>query len=104
MMAPDRSNDSEGGQYPSDESLATLRGALSGYVATREEKPVCDALAMLAREAQERKLYAERMLVAFKRVWGEMPEVRAISNEKERKRLLDRLVRLCIDAYYTVRP
>ena len=102
MMAPDRSNESEAGQYPSNESLETLRRALSGYIANREEKPVCDALTVLAREAQERKLYAERMLVAFKRVWGEMPEVRALASEKERKRLLDRLVRLCIDAYYTL--
>ena len=100
-MAPDRSNESEGGQYPSSESLETLRTALSRYVATREEKPVCDALAVLAREAQERKLYAERMLVAFKRVWGEMPEVKSIPSEKERRRMLERLVRLCIDAYYT---
>ena len=100
-MAPDRSNESEGGQYPTRESLEQLRKALSGYIADQDEKPVCDALAVLAREAQERKLYAERMLVAFKRVWAEMPEVKEIPSEKERRRLLDRLVRLCIDAYYT---
>jgi hypothetical protein len=100
MMAPDRSNESEGGQFPSREALEMLRAALSGYISTGEEKHVCDALAVLAREAQERKLYAERMLVAFKRVWGEMAEVQAMPSEKERKRLLDRLVRLCIDAYY----
>ena|SRR5688500_3049319 len=101
MMAPDRSNDSEGGQYPSRTSLAMLRAALSGYIASRDEKPVCDALSVLAREAQERKLYAERMLVAFKRVWGDLPEVQAMPSEQERKRLLDRLVKLCIDAYYS---
>jgi len=101
MMAPDRSNESEGEQFPSRESLEQLRTALSGYIATRGEKPVCEALAVLAREAQERKLYAERMLVAFKRTWEEMPEVKAIPNEKDRRRMLDRLVKLCIDAYYT---
>ena len=100
MMAPDRSNDSEGGQFPSRESLELLRTALSGYLATRDEKPVCEALGVLAREAQARKLYAERMLVAFKRVWSDMAEVQAVPSEKERKRLLDRLVKLCIDAYY----
>lgn len=100
-MAPDRSNESEGGQFPSRESLELLRSALSGYIATREEKPVCEALTVLAREAQERKLYAERMLVAFKRTWAELPEVKAIPSEKERKQMLDRLVKLCIDAYYT---
>ena len=100
-MAPDRTNDSEGGPYPSRESLELLRAALSGYIARRDEAPVCEALAVLAREAQERKLYAERMLVAFKRVWSEMPEVQAMPSEKERKALLDRLVKLCIDAYYS---
>ena len=40
------------------------------------------------------------MLIAFKRVWNEMPEVRAIPDEADRKRLLSRLVKLCIDAYY----
>ena len=100
-MAPDRSNESEGGPYPSRQSLEMLRTALSRYVATREEKPVCDALDVLAREAQDRKLYAEQMLVAFKRVWVETPQVQAMPNEKERKLMLDRLVKLCIDAYYT---
>ena len=99
-MAPDRTSDSEGGQFPSPAALEALRAALSRYVAAGEEKPVCEALGVLAREAQERKLYAERMLVAFKRVWSEMAEVQAMPSDKERKRLLDRVVRLCIDAYY----
>jgi hypothetical protein len=100
-MAPDRSNESGGERYPSREALALLRGALSRYIADREdEKPVCEALNVLAREAQERKLYAEHMLIAFKQVWGDMPEVHAIPAEAERRRLLDRLVKLCIDTYY----
>ena len=100
MMAPDRSDESEGGPYPSHESLELLRTALSGYIAGGDEKPVCSALALLAREAQTRKLYAEQMLVAFKRVWREMPEVQAVASDKERTRMMERLVRLCIDAYY----
>ncbi len=99
-MAPDRSDDSEGGQYPSPQSLTQLRAALSGYVATRDEKPVCDALAVLAREAYDRKLYAEQMLVAFKRVWRELPEVKALADEKSQQVMMQRVVRLCIDAYY----
>lgn len=101
MMAPDRSDESEGGQFPSPESLEILRAALSRYLATGDEKPVCAALDVLAREAHERKLYAERMLVAFKRVWADMAEVQAMPSDKERRRLLDRLVKLCIDAYYS---
>jgi hypothetical protein len=101
MMAPDRSNESEGGRFPSREALERLRGSLSRYVTDGgDEQPVCEALAVLAREAQDRKLYAEHMLIAFKQVWGEMPEVAAIRDDSERKRLLARVVKLCIDSYY----
>lgn len=99
MMAPDRSNDSEGGRYPSDEALDTLRSAIARFV-RGDETDVCDALKRLAGEAQQRQLYAEHMLIAFKRVWNDMPEVQAIREEPERKRLLARLVKLCIDTYY----
>jgi hypothetical protein len=100
MMAPDRSNES-GGRFPSREALDLLRAALSRYIAdSSDEQPVCDALNVLAKEAQERQLYAEHMLIAFKRVWGDMPAVQAIPTEAERKRVMDRLVKMCIDTYY----
>lgn len=99
-MAPDRSNES-GGRFPSREALELLRRSLSRYITDGgDEQPVCEALSALAREAQERKLYAEHMLIAFKQVWGEMPEVQAIPAEAERRRVLSRLVKLCIDTYY----
>src|SRR5690349_2506002 len=99
MMAPDRSNES-GGRFPSREALDLLRGSLSRYfVDSRDEQPVCDALGQLAREAQERKLYAEHMLIALKQVWNDMPEVKALPSDEERKRVLGRLVKLCIDWY-----
>ena len=101
MMAPDRSNESDGGRFPSRESLDLLRAALSRYIADgADEEPVCDALATLALEARDRQLFAEHMLIAFKRVWGDMPEVQAIPADAERKRLLSHLVKLCIDTYY----
>jgi hypothetical protein len=100
MMAPDRSDES-GGRFPSREALELLRASLSRYIRDgSDEQPVCDALAALAREAQDRKLYAEHMLLAFKRVWGEMPEVLTIPSELDRKQMLSRLVTLCIDTYY----
>ena len=100
-MAPDRPTESDGGRFPSREALDLLRRALSGYVAdTTDEAAVCAALGVLAREAQDRKLFAEHMLIAFKRVWSEMPEVASIPAEADRKRMLSRLVKLCIDGYY----
>ena len=101
MMAPDRSNESEGGRFPSREALDLLRGSLSRYITSGgDEQTVCDALSALAREAQERKLFAEHMLIAFKHVWADMPEVQTIATEAERKRMLSHLVKLCIDTYY----
>ena len=101
-MAPDRPTESEGGRFPSREALDLLRAALSRYlVDATDEGPVCEALETLALEAKERKLYAEHMLIAFKRVWSEMPEVMSISSEAQRKAMLSRLVKLCIDTYYT---
>ena len=100
-MAPDRSNESGGGRFPSREALDLLRRALSRYVSdSTDEQLVCEALGTLAREAHERKLYAEHMLIAFKRVWAEMPEVQAIPTEADRKQVLSRLVKLCIDTFY----
>ena len=100
MMAPDRSNES-GGRFPSREALDLLRAALSRYIAdSADEQPVCEALNVLAREAQDRQLYAEHMLIAFKRVWGDRPDVQKFPTEAERKRVLDRLVKMCIDTYY----
>lgn len=100
MMAPDRSNES-GGRFPSQEALELLRGSLSRFIsAGGDEEAVCEALSSLAREAAERQLYAEHMLIALKRVWGELPEVQAIPTDAERKRLLARVVKLCIDSFY----
>lgn len=100
MMAPDRSNESDG-RFPSQEALELLRGSLSRFIGdSGDEQAVCEALNSLAREARERQLYAEHMLIALKRVWGELPEAQAIPTDAERKRLLSRVVTLCIDTFY----
>lgn len=100
MNAADRPRDSEGQSYPSHESVERLQHALSSYIRTQDETPVREALAVLAREARARQLYAERMLVAVKRVWMDTQEVKAMPNEKERRRILDHVVKLCISTYY----
>jgi hypothetical protein len=101
MMAPDRSHESGGGRFPSPEALSTLRSALSGYLRSdTDDTAVCDALRVLAQEAKDRQLYAEQLLIAFKRVWADMPELVAIPSEGERRRMLDHLVKVCIDMYY----
>ena len=101
MMAPQRSHGSNGGRFPSSATLEALQAALRQYLSDpTEDEQVCAALEVLAREAQDRQLRAEDMLVAFKQVWGDLPEVNAIRDTTRQKRLLDHVVKLCIDAYY----
>jgi hypothetical protein len=102
MMAYGRSESPTGGRFPSEEVRLRLRTALAGFLAgdDRDESETCAALASLAAEAQARQLGAESMLVAFKRLWAETPEVQAITDHTMQQRTLERLVRLCIDAYY----
>ena len=101
MTALHRSPGSNGGRYPTDETLQLVRMSLARYLSgDMDEEQVCRALEVLAREARERRLNAEHMLIAFKAIWGELAEVQAINDAQERKRLLDHLVTFCIDAYY----
>ena len=104
MMAPAQSNGPTDGRFPSAATLALLRAALGTYLRSRQsaddEAAVCEALEELAREAQERHLHGEHVLLALKEVWHDMTEVAAIGDRRERQRLLGRLVTLCIDVYY----
>ena len=101
MMAPHRAPGSNGGRYPSDDTLRLVQTSLARYLAGDiEEQEVCRALEVLAQEARDRRLNAEHMLIAFKTIWGELAEVERIAEPGERKRLLDHLVTFCIDAYY----
>jgi hypothetical protein len=101
MMASDRSRDSNGGRYPSRQTLELLQAALVRYLTgPTDDEQVCEALEALAREAQDRQLHGEQMLVAFKQAWNALPEVERIGDPGARKNLLDHLVKLCIDTYY----
>ena len=104
MMVAAHSDEHEDGRFPSDEARAELQAALGAFVRgggrSEGEDAVSRALKRFADEAHERHLHGEHLLVAFKRVWSEMPEVRAFREAGERQRLLDRLVTICIDAYY----
>ena len=104
MMAPVHPNGPTDGPFPSAGTLAQLRESLRGYLRSgrtvADEETVCAALGSLAEEAHERRLHGEQMLVAFKTVWQDMPEVASIADRREQQRLLARVVTLCIDVYY----
>lgn len=90
--------------FPSPGTRARLHVEVAAYLrgprSAAAERRVCAALEELAREAHEQRLYGEQMLLAFKHLWQDMPEVAALADRREEQRLLGRLVSLCIDTYY----
>lgn len=102
MVARVRSHDSDGERFPSDETLRVVQAALREYLADAgDDERVFDAFTELAREADARQLRAEGVLVAFKKIWNDMPEVKSLPIRGDRERILTHLVKLCINAYYT---
>jgi hypothetical protein len=81
-------------------TLMTVRRVLHAY---REgwllEARLAAAARMIAEDARQRDVPAERMLVALKREWGALEEVRRMSPLDARE-LLDQLVTLGVRAYY----
>lgn len=102
MVARVRSHDSDGERFPSSETLRVVQAALRAYLArSAGDDRVCEAFTELAREADARQLRAEGVLIAFKKIWNEMPEVQSLPGPGDRERILTHLVKLCINAYYT---
>jgi hypothetical protein len=104
MMAPAQPAGPAAGGFPSAGTLARLQAALTAYVrgsrSAAEERAVRDALAALADEAHARRLHGEQMLLAFKRVWHDLPEVADAPSRRHEQALLGPLVTLCIAVYY----
>lgn len=85
-------------------TLMTVRRVLHAY---REgwllQGRLAAAARMAAEDARRRGVSAERILVALKREWWELGEVRHMSTGDARG-LLSRLVSLSISAYYEPTP
>lgn len=97
MMAPDSTpNQPE----LSAASVASLRSALLAYLENRETPALERALQTIATEARTNRMHAEHLLIALKDVWFGLPHMRDSSEDEEQSRLLQRVVTLCIRAYY----
>ncbi len=91
----------------SAEGIAQLRDALKQWVdgdAGSSDSALRDALQSVAREARDRGIHAEELLVALKTTWFEIggapngPHAPHASSSNTRG--LDELVTACIKAYY----
>lgn len=68
---------------------------------TTADGEIREALRAVSRAAQARGVRAEQVVIALKHAWDEYPGVHDAGGREERLRALERLVTLCIEAYYT---
>lgn len=102
MVARVGSQESGSERFPSEETLRVVQRSLRDFLAGEaDDERVCEAFTELASEADARQLRAEGVLIAFKQIWNDMPEVQSLPAREDRERILTHLVKLCINAYYT---
>jgi hypothetical protein len=98
MMAHDSS---PGDGLLDDETISALRVALMDYAAAPADgERLRTALHAMAREAREKGIFPEKLLVLLKDVWYGMPVVRSSKEPDDQVRLLQRIVTMCIKEYY----
>jgi hypothetical protein len=85
-----------------DETVAAVRASLRAYVSNSHDSDALRfALVRMSSEARERAILPEQLLVTLKDIWGNLPEVRAMTDAAEQTRLLQRVVTMCIKEYYS---
>ena len=86
----------------SDGTLATMRDAVLRFWNEPEgaEPLLQRALTQAVEEARQRALRAEEVIVSFKSLLASLPELNSPVRRLEAARLRERLITLCIKAYY----
>ena len=86
----------------SDSTLAALRDAVLQVWNDPEqaESVLHGAIAQTVDEARQRALRAEEVIVSFKSLLASLPELNSPVRRLEAARLRERLITLCIRAYY----
>ena len=82
--------------------MKELRTALTEQL-KRPEEPTPELssfLRKMAQEAHERSIPPEELIVIFKRLWNSLAESLRPQNADQYERVRQRLVTLCIQAYY----
>ena len=100
-MAPDRVPPRTPLGILSPDAAAALHDALEHYVSNGgDEGALRGALRLVTAEARANGIPPERLMVAFKSLWEELPSVRATSDPRLRSRLLERLITASIQEYF----
>lgn len=83
------------------ETLGELRTTLGRYLREgNHSMELQDLLRRINEEAHEKGMTAEQVLIALKRVWFSLPEVRDANESEPQRALLQRVVTRCIQQYY----
>ena len=87
----------------SDRALGAVRDALvrSLQASAEPTEEVRSALNALAREARERGVPPEQLLVVLKRIMHDLPEIRDAEPPADQASTLQRVVTLCIKEYFS---
>jgi hemoglobin-like flavoprotein len=82
--------------------MKELRTALTEQL-KRPERPtpeLTDLLKKIAHEAHEKDIRPEELIVVFKQLWNSLAESLRPQNADQYERIRQKLVTLCIQAYY----
>ena len=86
------------------EMVDALRSAIQRYAAEASTggstAGLRTALHAFAREAREKAIAPEHLLVTLKGIWQGLPEVVNARDHSEKTRLLQRIVTICIHEYF----
>ena len=82
--------------------MKELQAALTEQLRRGEETipELTDVLKRIAREARERNVRPEALLVALKQLWNSLAETMRPQSADQFERVRQNLVTLCIKAYY----
>lgn len=84
-------------------TIDALRAAFTKSVATgNHSDDLHSLLCAAAREARDKDIHAERLLVIMKDIWLSLPGVAAASTSSTANTLLQELISRCIREYYAL--
>jgi len=83
------------------ETIDALRAALEQYAATPSRaNTLAEVLRRISKEAHEKSVLPEHLLMVVKDVWNSLPSVRGMSEPADQVKLLQRVVTMAIKEYY----
>jgi hypothetical protein len=83
--------------------MKELRTALTDQL-KKPDTPTPELVSLLrrvGREAREKQIRPEQLIVAFKDLWNSLAESLRPQNSDQNERVRQQLVTLCIQAYYS---